>query len=70
MCVIIPLFQIMAIEVGVYGRGFQEIDSLLKSVNYTKVHHMLHLLDNIYVRNDVRSTYFGDDRTPKLMPNP
>ena len=60
----------MAIEVGGNGRGYTEIDTLLKSVNYTKVHNMLRVADNIYVHNDLRSPYFGADQKPKLMPNP
>ena len=48
--------------------GFQEIEVLLKSVNYTKVHHMVRGLDDIYVRSDLRSAYFGPAGKPKLMP--
>ena len=59
----------MAIEVGGNGRGYTEIDTLLKSVNYTKVHHMISGQDNIYVHNDLRSPYFGADQKPRLMNN-
>ena len=68
-------FQVIAIEVGAtmdastWKPGFQKIDILLKSVNYTKVHHMVRGLDNIYVRNDLRSAYFGINGNPKLMPD-
>ena len=57
----------MAIEVGGNGRGFEEIDRLLKSANYTKVYNMIRNQDNIYVHNTVRSSYFGDDQKPRLM---
>ena len=68
------LLQVIAIEAGAgmggnrWKPGFEEIDSLLESVNYTKVHHLVQGLDNIYVRNDLRSAYFGADKKPKLIP--
>ena len=61
--------KVMAIEVGGNGRGFEEIDELLKHANYTKVYHMFKDQDNIYVHNTVRSSHFGDDKKPKLMNN-
>ena len=54
-------------EVGGNGRGFKEVDEILKQANYTKVLHMVSNQDNIYVRNDFKSSVFGPNQTPKLM---
>ena len=59
--------QVLAVEVGGNGRGFKEVDEILKQANYTKVIHMHSGQDNIYVRNDLRSPVFGPNQTPKLM---
>ena len=54
-------------EVGGNGRGFKEVDDILKSANYTKVIHMLRGQDSIYVRNDLKSSIFGPNKIPRLM---
>ena len=56
-------------EVGGNGRGFKEVDDILKKANYTKVIHMLRGQDNIYVRNDLKSSIFGQNKVPRLMSN-
>ena len=61
------IFQVLAVEVGGNGRGFKEVDEILKQANYTKVLHMVSGQDNIYVRNDFKSSVFGTNQTPKLM---
>ena len=35
-------------EVGGNGRGFKEVDEILKQANYTKVLHLVSGQDNIY----------------------
>ena len=57
----------MAIEVGGNGKDYKDIDDILLAANYTKVIHMIHGQDNIYVHNTWRSKVFGEDQIPKLM---
>ena len=62
----------MSIEVGNNGRkGYgDKVDKVMRGAGYTKVLDKCcdkWELDNIYVRNDFRSSFFGKLKTPRLM---
>ena len=64
--------QIFSIEVGHNGRDKygEQVDNVMAAAGYTKV---LNLccdkwgLDNIYVRNDFKSSFFKGDGKPRLI---
>ena len=61
--------KILSIEVGEDRRNRDSVNELMAKAGYTKVVELLGELDNIYVRNDVRSPRFGADQVPKQLHN-
>lgn len=59
--------KVLSIQVGENGRDPIELNKFMLTSGYTLVIEMLRNLDNIYVRNDLRSPIFGHDQKPRLM---
>ena len=70
MCVCV--LQIMSIEVGGNGRERygDKVDAVMVNAGYTKILNLCcdkWKLDNVYARNDFRSSLFKYDGKPRLM---
>ena len=62
--------DIFSIEVSANGRSENEVCEFMRKSGYTKVVSELEGTEDIFVRSDFRSPFFGDEQKPKLIKYP